>query len=259
MILHVTNGESAGGSLRRLFPADTVLCWNDVLHDGPVPPGLPLAELSEERARFIASCGWASYEDALAQFRHRDDLLARHCEFAGTVLWFEHDLYDQLQLIQILDRFDVPNSRLWLIQAGDYLGCMDLGRLSELWPLRRQVTHQQLAHAKAAWRAFRSPDPRALEPLLSPNEHLPYLPAALLRFCEEFPWTTDGLSRTQRAVAGLRARGLSGKDELFQAFSNAEDPRWMGDSSFFRILDGTAQPRRGWLWDAAGRRFVPAG
>lgn len=36
-----------------------------------------------------------------------------------VVLWFEHDLYDQLHLVQILDRLDHP--RASTVLAGDYL------------------------------------------------------------------------------------------------------------------------------------------
>ncbi len=43
-------------------------------------------------------------EEALrAAFRARDAIFRRHGEFKTVVLWFEHDLYDQLQLLQILD------------------------------------------------------------------------------------------------------------------------------------------------------------
>ena len=36
-LLHVTNGESAGNTLRQTGLGGAVLPWQDVLHDGPVP------------------------------------------------------------------------------------------------------------------------------------------------------------------------------------------------------------------------------
>ena len=51
-MLHITNGESV--SLPRTGLSGQVICWNDILHDGPVPRGLPLQELSRIRANFIA-------------------------------------------------------------------------------------------------------------------------------------------------------------------------------------------------------------
>ena len=53
-----------------------ILPWRDLLHEGPVPAGLSLGAMSEGRARFIAECGWATPEDALAQFQARDSRLS---------------------------------------------------------------------------------------------------------------------------------------------------------------------------------------
>ena len=67
-LLHVTNGESAGNTLRATSLGGAVLPWNDVLHEGPVP-AVPRRELLEVRAAFLSGCGWGS--------RTRDPLLAR--------------------------------------------------------------------------------------------------------------------------------------------------------------------------------------
>jgi hypothetical protein len=49
---HITNGESV--SIPQTGLPGQVVCWNDILHDGPVPGGLPLQELSRIRKRFLA-------------------------------------------------------------------------------------------------------------------------------------------------------------------------------------------------------------
>src|SRR6187401_2608554 len=101
-LLHVTNGESAGNTLRQTALGGAVLSWQDVLHEGPVP-AVPAPELPRVRARFLSECGWGSERSLLDAFERRDRLY-RHALEARTqvVLWFEHDLYDQLQLLQVL-------------------------------------------------------------------------------------------------------------------------------------------------------------
>jgi hypothetical protein len=256
--LHITNGDSVVGSFQELFPADAVLPWRDVLHEGPVPPDLSLPELSEVRAHFLSAESGRPLEQLLADFRARDGLLARCAEFDEVVLWFEHDLYDQLQLIQILDWFQTQApgaTNLRLIQAEDYLGHMSPARFAELFPARMAVSPGQLNLAAAAWRAFQSADPADLEPFLAPRPELPFLAPALLRLCEEYPWTTDGLSRTQRIIRDLQRQGLTERGELFGAFSRQEEAIWMGDWSFFRILDGAPARGTGWQWNPTLRRF----
>ena len=130
-MLHITNGESV--SLPQTGLPGQVIYWNDILHDGPVPRGLPLEELSRIRARFIAEFfGMPLSEVSFAQ---RDQAIARFRDHEEVVLWFEHDLYDQLQLIQILEWFshqDLGPTRLSLISVNNYLGPMRPEQLSPL-------------------------------------------------------------------------------------------------------------------------------
>ena len=129
------------------------------------------------------------------------------------MLWFEHDLYDQLQLIQVLDGLaELRGPPISLVCEAEYLGNMEPERAAELFALRNPVTRRHMQEARAAWTAFRSSDPRNLETVKIVA--LPFLAAAIRRHLEEFPWTTDGLSRTERQI-------LAGNTE--------EEPAFMGD------------------------------
>src|SRR6478752_6215362 len=98
-MIHVTNGDSVVRAIGEAMRSHDVLPWRDVLHEGPPPEGLTLEKMSDVRAQFLAECGWATYKSVLREMGGRDTALLT----APTVtLWFEHDLYDQLQLIQIL-------------------------------------------------------------------------------------------------------------------------------------------------------------
>ena len=66
-------------------------------------------------------------------FVERDEAIARSHNHEEVVLWFEHDLYDQLQLIQILDWFshqDLGHTRLSLIPACGVVNPNSLRRLT---------------------------------------------------------------------------------------------------------------------------------
>src|SRR6185369_3265595 len=100
--LHITNGDFAVAVLRTAGMQGEILPWRDVLHEGPVRADVPLPELSKLRAKFIAGAGWGAEAQVAEQFALRDALLRAADGRAEVVLWFEHDLYDQLQLIQLL-------------------------------------------------------------------------------------------------------------------------------------------------------------
>jgi hypothetical protein len=90
--LHFTNGDSAVAKMRAGGIVGEVIPWRDVLHDGPVPAGLSLGELSKVRAEYIAGEGLGDLERIEREFADRDDMLRRYTDFDEVVLWFEWDL-----------------------------------------------------------------------------------------------------------------------------------------------------------------------
>ena len=257
--LHVTNGDSVAGSLCEVGVAGELLPWRDVLHEGPVPCGLSAQALREVRARFIAEEGWGDFDSVLRDFCERDAALERWREFDEVVLWFEHDLYDQLQLAQLFDFFDRHDSgegKLRLISVEDYLGqelFFGLGSLpsEELVPLyenRRKVTREQLALGRSAWRAFRDDDPTAILRWLgqygSSPSPMPLLAPALVRHLEQFPWTVDGLGRTERQLLADVAAGLERPVDLFAHDHENEESPFLGDTTFWSYVKRLTSCRR---------------
>lgn len=241
-MLVVTNGSSAVAALTDAGIPGDKLSWDDVLHDGPVPEGLELTELSATRARFIADCGWGAQDDVRAAFRARDARLAAAAAEDEVVLWFEHDLYDQLQLLQLLDWFARPSRRpgaLTLVCHAAYVALEPAAALGAAFARREPVTGDQLDLARDAWAAFRAPDPGAWAAVASTGATLlPFLGAAVRRMLEEFPAVGDGLGRTERqALASVRERPGTRRADAFADVQRLEEPAFLGDASFFRHLE----------------------
>jgi len=256
MMLHVLNGEASAGTLRRSSLPGTCLAYADVLHEGPVPAGLDDEQLREMRARFIAGQGCGPFEEILAQSREWDATLDRFTQYDEVVLWFEHDLFDQLLLIRHLDRFarrDLHSTKLTLICIGEFPGVNPfhgLGQLSErqlvsLFPGRMPVRGGQFALGRRAWAAFRSADPRDIERLLADDTSaLPFLAGALTRHLQEFPATRNGLSRTEREILTLLVPGPMDTASLFREEQRCEERVFMGDTWFWGRLETLARARR---------------
>jgi hypothetical protein len=258
-MLHVTNGSSV--SLDASGLAGKVLVWADVLHEGPVPSGLKLDELTRIRARFLDSA-WPGEPPASASLAQRDRTLAESAANDDVTLWFEHDLYDQLQLIQILDWFrGRESSRLSLICIDSYLGRLTGPQLANLWPHRKPVTAAELDLASAAWKAFRSPDPTDIERLLrTDTSALPFLAGALFRHLQQFPSVENGLSRTEYQILELIDAGQRDFPSLFPADQLREERIFMGDAVFHRYLDGLSYCRNPLLREERGLyRLTPIG
>jgi hypothetical protein len=241
-MLHITNGDAAAAPIRALGLGGEVIPWRDVLHEGPVPAPATLDSLRPLRARFLAGSHATAVEVA-RDLEARDRRLGASDRDDEVVLWFEHDLYDQLQLVQLLDWLAVHrrSQRVTIAQSDDYLGPMQGERLRALWSRRADVTDAQLEAARRAWAAFASPDPRAIEGVLPDVGALPYLRAALIRHLEEFPALDTGLSRTERQILETLVVGSWPLRELFgAAHHEREDPFFLGDALFFDVVDKLA-------------------
>ena len=83
------------------------------------------------------------------------------------VLWFESDLYDVLQLAQILDRVEPGRARLVLVGVEEFAGVAELPdrELERLMHGDDTVREDEVAAARALWDAFRAPEPHALHAL----------------------------------------------------------------------------------------------
>jgi hypothetical protein len=251
-MLHVTNGDSAARTLRAGGIADVVIAWRDVLHTGPVP-AVSTEELRRVRARHLAALNDISERKVLAGFAKRDRTLGRHG--GGYQLWFEADLYDQLQLIQILAMLRegrVDSERISLICIGEYPGIGHFGGLGELTAdqlagLResnRQLSPAAFELASLAWDAFRAPSPHLYRDIArTVSGELRFIGEAFDRLGREFPSTRDGLTLTERRLlAALTDTDLTA-GETFLATTAREFRPFLGDTVCYRLLAELATGR----------------
>lgn len=239
-VLNITNGDCAVDVMKKANIPGVFLPWRDVLHDGPVPAGLSLENLSEVRANFIIECNWGEAKKIKRDFVERDNTLKSFEKYDKVILWFEHDLYDQLQLLQLLDWFNENKPKttvLSIICVDKYLGLLSPSGMASLFKYEKTVTEEQLKLASKAWAAFRyhSPDKWA-ELLEADTSALAFLEGAVLRLLEEYPDCKHGLSRSALQALKIISQGERLPGKVFGLFQDSEERRFMGDSSFWGIL-----------------------
>ncbi len=253
-VLHVTNGDGAANLLKASSLEGDVLAWRDPMHHGPFPAGADLRELSTIRGRYLAGPDLPE-ADVVRDFELRNAHFLGASRYDEVVLWFEHDLLDQLQILQILDlvALELTKPRQLSLVCIDRFegveGFRGLGQLtpdqvSTLWPGREAVSDAQVELASAGWAAFRSDDPRNLEHFLAGDlTALPFLAKALQRYLEEFPGADTGLSRTECQILDMVAKGVQGPVDLFVQNMDLEAVLFIGDwTTFSRIADLCSEP-----------------
>jgi hypothetical protein len=243
--LNITNGDSAVEMMKQAGIAGDFLPWRDVLHEGPVPASLSLEELSKVRAEFISGRGWGDAETIKQDFIDRDNQLKSYQDYEKVILWFEHDLYDQLQIIQILDWFNKnggSDTNLNMICTKNYLGMTTPEEMKGLVQYEALITKTQLTLASKAWSAFCEDTPNQWADLLNKDTSvLPFLEGAILRQLEEFPDCKTGLSRTAYQALNIFSQGETRCGNVFEEYNKTEERRFLGDLSFWNILDEMAK------------------
>jgi hypothetical protein len=240
--LIITNGDVAADLLRAAGRAATILPWRDVLHEGPIVAG-PIEACSAARVGYLARRFHLSADDLAQQFAERDRLVRGAAAFDRIELWFEHDLYDQLQLMQVLAALaDQGRSEaVTLVQADDFLGAQRSDTILRFAARARPMATADLAFGREVWGDLTQPTPRAIAArAAAPAGRFPYLKPALSRFLEELPAPTSGLSRTEEAILTGISHGVTSPRELFADVIRQEPAAFMGDWSFYRLIDDLA-------------------
>lgn len=257
-LLIITNGDVVAETLAEAKPEATVLPWRDVMHEGPVRD-LDPAAFRQERAEHLADGEVNTIESVVNDLEQRDQLIVDHAKFDRIELWFEHDLYDQLQIVHIVNMLASlgRSENVYHIPSSRHLGPIPPDQILKLEELTLPVNAPMFATAIDVWKAYTSPTPEALAVARKgPIAGFPFLAQAITRALQELPGL-DGLTRTERQTLYTIDRGVVRPGMMFARVLNMEEAAFLGDWSFFKILtDLCAGPSP--LLEGLSEPFAPA-
>ena len=247
-MLHIHNGDSAADTARKASIPGEHMAWREALVCGPTPGGLSADEFRRARSRHLASAYGVNIEKCELQLRGQEEALSAFSDHEEVVLWFEHDLFCQVQLIYLLNWFaqrKLGQTELSLICVGEFPGTegfRGLGQLNEeqlvsLFPQRQKVSPPQLHLGSKTWQAYSSPDAAELVSLMDSDlSAIPFLKRALIKHLQRFPSTRNGLGRIENVGLELIAKGYRNFKSLFPAFARRESEYGFGDAQLYLEL-----------------------
>ena len=254
-MLHIHNGDCSANVAKQSTIPGEHFAWREALIDGPAPANVSEAEWRKVRASHLREFYGVDPNESENGLRLQEDKLASYSEHDEVVLWFEHDLFCQINLLYLLDWFsqrELGKTRLSLIFVGEYPGLPNFRGLGELtpeqmaslFPARREILPAQFELATAAWAAYRSPDPTGIERLLEIDfAPMPFLKQALRLHLERFPFVRNGLGRIQNKGLEFIETGLHKFTEIFPRFADAERSYGLGDSQFWIAMNQMVHAR----------------
>lgn len=251
-VLHLRCGTDIRDTLRAAAIPGEFLEWADPICQGPVL-ALPEPEYLERRRAWLSAAWELPRAEVDAKLQPMSMLPARLEPHDEVCLWFEHDLFDQSILIQILAALAEARElwpRLRIVSIDRHpqvrrfigLGQLKPELLGPLYPQRTPISPEAFELAVRAWDAWREPTPDRLRRGDWHSEALPFLAGAIARHLDEFPRDDDGLGLTQRLTltAIHDAQTSQGHGYAMQIFgrllSELEPTPWLGDLMWWAYL-----------------------
>ena len=243
-MLHIHNGDATADIAKQSSLPGEHFAFREALVEGPTPLPLNGIEWRAIRARHLSESYGVDLKECKRGLEERENKLASFADHEEVVLWFEHDLFCQINLLYLLHWFSrcrLGHTRLSLVCIDRFPGMTDfrgLGQLSaeqldSLFPDRKAIEPVTLELASASWQAYCSPSPDAIEDASRTNTAaLPFLGAALRAHLKRFPSVKNGLGAIENLSLELVQTGPSDFTNLFSRFADVEPAYGFGDAQF---------------------------
>jgi hypothetical protein len=256
-VLHIRCGTDIMHSLAVAgFSGDFLAFYDPYVH-GPVPACDSLETFLRIRADYIAQGDPQASQEILADLQAQYTALEKVRDYDAVYIWLEHDPFDQLILVKLLDYFSVAEHRpasLHLISTTSYPGVEQFNSIAQLpptalrvlWQTFNEVTPQQIALGQATWSAIQMPEPDALYAICATGTPAhPLLSKALDRYLQQLPSKRNGLNLSENlSLQILLEKGDMNAARLFGWYTNHYEPlTFMGDSFYWRMLEQLAQAK----------------
>ncbi len=253
--MHLLCGDMSGQILRNSSVPGDVQVWMEDFIDGPVPRDISEDEWRMVRAEYLASLFSDPAPVNPEHAGRKYERLAEGRNYREVLLWFDACMFDQTIMIHLIDRLsrlDLGDAKLSLICPGDFPGfdtfhgfaLLTPEQMASLLETRHAISTEEIALARAAWWAFRAPDPTEIEQVLAGDcTALPYLGAALTRFLQQYPSAANGLSRLEGEVLTAVAAGARDLGTIAARARAMETRPYYHDLTIARSIEELASAR----------------
>lgn len=252
-MLHIVNGDCVGDKLKTGNIRGDILVWREIYPIGPVFPDMAVEQRASLRAPYLEKTLGISADSYVAGCEAQEQQLRAFREYDEVVLWFEHDLFDQLMLSYLLHWFSrqaLGRTKLNLLCIGDYpgidvfrgLGQLTTRQLEGLSGTWQRIGQPQLEAGSKIWEAYASNDVERHAALLQEDTSaLPFAHAALAMHLSRLPSAKNGLGIVEQTTIELIRQGANNPRKLFQAVGKQLHALGMGDLEFWHRLRSLAE------------------
>lgn len=247
-LLHITNGDNFTSKLKTLPLKGDIITWREMLCEGKTLCSVGSESFWKTRFEFLnknykISKSWF-VEKTLKEYRS----LCNHKQQDQIVLWFEYDLFCQINMLAVLSWLKTHrrHAEISLVcsgreDGGDKLfGLHELSeeKLMDLYGKRSILSQDDIEYADYIWQLYCSDNPIRLENQIANNDfQFEYLSDALKTHLKRFPTIKNGLNELENRVLELaRERKPRSRADLMDGLMADQGYYGFSDSQYDRII-----------------------
>jgi hypothetical protein len=211
-ILHITNGDNTTNYLKKLKFSGEFITWREMLCEGKTTTDVGSEAFWKNRFDFFKTSYKVSkhkfIEYTLKEYRS----LCNKKNQKEIVLWFEYDLFCQINMIAVLSWLKRYRKgyQISLVCSGNFGNSKKMYALPELnekqiqnhFKNRIELSQDDIEYADYIWQLYCSDSPLRLETIYKFNTNSPfkYLATAIEAHLKRFPSINNGLNAVENSI-----------------------------------------------------------
>ncbi|MCI2228322.1 DUF1835 domain-containing protein [Polaribacter sp. MSW13] len=225
--LHITNGDSTTNYLQKLrFPGEFIT-WREMLCEGKTTTDVGSETFWKNRFEFFKTSYKVSKQKFINYTVKEYRNLCNKKEQKEIVLWFDHDLFCQINMIAVLSWLKRYRKgyHISLVSSEKIKGVKKMLSFPELseeqinssYKTRIELTQDDIEYADYIWQLYCSDSPLRLETVYKFNPMSPfkYLAAALEAHLQRFPSIKNGLNVVENnIIKTVNTHQFNSKEQL---------------------------------------------
>ena len=236
-MIHVLNGDATVPEFQKSGIPGTHVVWREVMCEGPIHGDIKSDEFWDNRSSFIGEGFGGDYQIMRSQLKILQDISA----FEEVVLWFEYDLFCQVNLLASLAYVEHPH--VSLVCLGDELngtwqglGEIGAGDFQTLFEARTRLNVEDMSYADQAWQAYQHPSSDLIHQL-EPHQTFPYLERALEAHLTRLP-DANGLNVIEHRMLQKIDQGVRDERQLIGSMLKEQEWFGFGDLQYLWYFEG---------------------
>ncbi len=237
--LHILNGDATRPEFDRASIDGEVIVWREVMVEGPVTEDIRSEGFWEARRQYVEGTYGApgKYQDTfMTQLQQLDDA----SQYEEVVLWFEFDLFCQINMLACLAY--LQHNRISLVCLGNQLGgrWQGLGEIgaaefSRLYEERLPLSSEDVQYAHEVWDVYTHDDAEKIKSLRKAHPTFVHLDRALQAHISRFPGP-NGINAIEYDMLEVVKEGVTNEKQLIGKMLRNDPWLGFGDLQFERVL-----------------------